>query len=105
MKPLHWRRPARHDAMEAAKWYGREAGRANGERFLAAVDASLARIAHHPSIGSTRYALPLQLADLRFWPVDGFPYLVFYIERDDRIDVWRVLHEKRDIPAWMGDTK
>ncbi len=105
MKPLHWRRPARHDTMEAAKWYGREAGHATGERFLAAVDTSLARIARHPSAGSTRYALPLHLDGLRFWPVDGFPYLVFYVEREDRIDVWRVLHEKRDIPAWMGGTK
>jgi toxin ParE1/3/4 len=26
---------------------------------------------------------------------------VFYIEMDDHIDVWRVLHGERDIPAWM----
>jgi len=30
-----------------------------------------------------------------------FPHLVFYFERDDYIDVWRVLHGRRDIPAWM----
>jgi len=27
--------------------------------------------------------------------------MVFYIERDDRIDIWRVLHIQRDIPARM----
>ncbi|ENO88947.1 plasmid stabilization system [Thauera aminoaromatica S2] len=30
-----------------------------------------------------------------------YPYLVFYVERADHIDVWRVLHGERDIPAWM----
>jgi toxin ParE1/3/4 len=28
---------------------------------------------------------------------------VFFVEREDHIDVWRVLHGKRDIPAWMSD--
>jgi toxin ParE1/3/4 len=31
----------------------------------------------------------------------GYPHLVFYVERDDHVDVWRVLHGSRDIPAWM----
>jgi toxin ParE1/3/4 len=30
-----------------------------------------------------------------------YPHLIFYIERDDHVDVWRVLDGKRDIPAWM----
>ena len=29
--------------------------------------------------------------------------LVFYVERPEHIDVWRVLHGQRDIPAWMQD--
>jgi len=102
MKPLHWQHPARQDAMDAAKWYGRQAGVAVGERFLVAVAASLAHIAGNPATGSTRYTVALQLDGLRFWPVTDFPHLIFYVERDDRIDVWRVLHAQRDIPAWMG---
>jgi toxin ParE1/3/4 len=31
----------------------------------------------------------------------AYPYLVFYVESDDHIDVWRVLHASRDIPTWM----
>jgi len=50
-----------------------------------------------------RYAHQLGLADLRFWPLGRYPYLVFYVERDEHIDVWRVLHEQRDIPAWMNE--
>lgn len=45
----------------------------------------------------------LQIDELRFWPVNGFPYLIFYVERDDRIEIWRVLHAQRDIPAWIAD--
>ena len=56
----------------------------------------------HPGIGSPRYAAVLNLAGLRFWPVKGFPQLVFYIERDMQLHIWRVLHAQRDIPAWMG---
>ncbi len=38
---------------------------------------------------------------LRFWPLTRYPHLNFYMEMDDHIDVWRVLHGERDIPAWM----
>lgn len=43
----------------------------------------------------------LNLPDLRSWALSRYPYLIFHIERPDHIDVWRVLHSKRDIPAWM----
>ena len=103
MKPAIWRRGARRDVADAAYWYAMEAGHATGERFLAAVDAGLAHVSLHPASGSPRYVMPLNLEGLRFWPVGGFPYLIFYIERDPHLDVWRVLHAQRDIPAWMGE--
>jgi toxin ParE1/3/4 len=28
---------------------------------------------------------------------------VFYVERQDHIDVWRVLHGQRDIAVWMRE--
>jgi toxin ParE1/3/4 len=28
---------------------------------------------------------------------------MFYIERDDHIDIWRVLHGHRDIPSRMRE--
>jgi toxin ParE1/3/4 len=60
-------------------------------RALANLDAS----------GSPRYAHQVGLADLRFWPLGRFPYLIFHVERVDHIDVWRVLHAQRDIPGWL----
>ena len=69
-------------------------------RFLDAVEQAFARIGEQPGIGSNRYAhLPL-LGGLRVWPVPGFDrHLVFYVERADYIDVLRVLHGARDMPA------
>jgi len=29
--------------------------------------------------------------------------IIFYVERSDHIDVWRVLHGKRDVPQWMSE--
>jgi toxin ParE1/3/4 len=45
----------------------------------------------------------LNLPGLRFWPLARYPHLVFYVERPEHIDVWRVLHGQRDIPSWMQE--
>lgn len=66
--------------------------------------AGYARIGRHPASGSRRYAHELNLPGLRFRPLSRYPHLVFYLERADRIDVWRVLHGQRDIPAWMQES-
>jgi toxin ParE1/3/4 len=41
---------------------------------------------------------------LRSWRLARCPYVVFYVERDDHLDVWRVLHARQDIPEWLRDT-
>ena len=71
--------------------------------FVDALERAYAHIGKHPATGSPRYAHELGIPDLRSWPLSKYPYLVFYVERADHIDVWRVLHMRRDIPAWMGD--
>jgi toxin ParE1/3/4 len=53
--------------------------------------------------GSLRYAYELNLPGLRVWQLREFPWLVFYLEAAEHIDVWRVLHGKRDIPGWMAE--
>lgn len=102
MKPLAWRQAARRDVADAAVWYVDNADLRTGERFLDAVETALSYLGRHPAAGSPRYSVPLQIDGLRYWPLKGFPYLIFYVERDAHLDVWRVLHAQRDIPAWMG---
>ncbi|HLM54020.1 MAG TPA: type II toxin-antitoxin system RelE/ParE family toxin [Pseudoxanthomonas sp.] len=103
MKPVLWRKAAERDAAEAAYWYATQGGIALGEKFLAAVEAGIDQISRHPGSGSLRHAMTLKLEGMRFWPIHDFPYLIFYIERDRQLDVWRVLHAQRDVPAWMED--
>jgi toxin ParE1/3/4 len=50
-----------------------------------------------------RYAHELNLSGLRSWPLTRYPYLVFYVEHPDHVDVWRVLQGQRDITAWMQE--
>lgn len=71
--------------------------------FIDALEEAFAHIRRDPSTGSPRYAHELNLPGLRFWPLTRYPHLVFYVERKDHIDVWRVLHGQRDIPAWMRE--
>jgi len=92
---------ARWDIDAAIGHYLSVAGGQTALRFIDALDRAYQHIARHPASGSPRYAHELDLPGLRCWPIRRFPYLIFYIERDDRIDVWRILHGERDIPAWM----
>ncbi len=97
------RERAERDIDEAAAHYRAEGGPALELRFIDALEAAIRQVATHPAIGSPRYASDLKSHNLRFWPVRRFPYLIFYVEREDHVDVWRVLHGQRDIPAWLRD--
>ena len=48
--------------------------------------------------GSPRIADAVALPGLRVWRVPRFPLLVIALEREDRFDLIRVLHAKRDLP-------
>lgn len=94
---------ANRDVEEAIDHYLVEATAKVALGFVDELKKAYGHIASHPTSGSPRYAHQLGLADLRFWPLGRYPYLVFYVECDEHIDVWRVLHEQRDIPAWMNE--
>ena len=100
-KPVVLRERAARDVDEAVAHYLTEAGTAVALAFTDALEEALNRIREHPASGSPRYARELSLPGLRSWILNGFPYLVFYVEREADIDVWRVLHAARDIPAWL----
>jgi toxin ParE1/3/4 len=73
-------------------------------RFLDAVQDAFTLLGEQPGVGSKRYAHLPRLDGLRVWPVPGFErHLIFYIERADYVDVLRVLHGARDIPAALID--
>lgn len=95
------RERANRDADEAVDYYLREAGEKAALGFIDDLERAYRHIARHPASGSPRYGHELELPGLRSWPLKRYPYLVFFVERQDHIDVWRILHARRDIPEWM----
>ena len=102
-KPVIPRELANRDVDDAVAYYLNEAAESVALGFIDALEQAYAHIARHPGTGSPRYAHELNLPGLRAWPLNHYPYLVFYIERPEHIDVWRVLHGQRDIPVWMQE--
>lgn len=102
-KPVLPRELANRDIDEAIAYYLGDGAVDAALGLVDALERAFAHIARHPASGSTRYALELNLPGLRSWPLARYPYLVFYLERTDHVDVWRVLHAQRDIPAWMQE--
>jgi toxin ParE1/3/4 len=102
-KPVVLREVAQRDVRAALDHYLREAGPDIALGFIDALQSTYQAIAAHPALGSPRYASELALPGQRSLATKGFPYLVFYIDREDHVDVWRVLHGRRDIPSRMRE--
>jgi len=101
LQPVVPREQAKRDAEQAVDYYANEAGKPVALRFIDALENAYRAIAAHPATGSPQYAFELNLPGLRTWPIKRFPYLIFYVEPGQHVDVWRILHAQRHIPAWM----
>ena len=98
-KLVRLRQLAASDVEGAREYYLREAGEQTALDFIDAVERAVKRIRRSPQVGSLRFAYELAIPDLRAWPMQRFPYVVFYVVTDDEIDVWRILHTRRDVQA------
>jgi len=103
VRPVVPRAQARRDIEDAIAYYLAEGSAQAAMGFVDAIEQAFAHMGRHPATGSPRYAHELNLPGLRCWPLKRYPYLAFYVERDDHVDVWRILHGQRDIPAWMQE--
>lgn len=104
MKPVILRSIAEADVDAAIAYYLAEAGGDTALAFVEQLEQANQRISKDPAIYSPRWGAELNLPGLRSLRVSKFPYVIFYMEQPDHIDVWRVLHAQRDIPAFLqGD--
>jgi toxin ParE1/3/4 len=103
LRTVRLRERAATDVDEAVDHYLHEAGTAVALRFIDAVEHVVNQISRSPKSGSPRFSYELEIPDLRVRPVARFPYLVFYIAGDGFVDVWRILHSRRDIPSALAD--
>jgi toxin ParE1/3/4 len=70
--------------------------------FIDDLERAYQHIEQYPASGSPRYVIELELAELRAWKCHKYPYVIFYAERAEQIEVWRVLHEKQDLPESLS---
>ena len=103
VKPAIPSEQANGDVDEAVAYYLNEASEAVALGFIDALQRAYASIGEAPATGSPRWAHELNIPGVRTVRLKGYPWLVFYIELEQHIDVWRILHVKRDIPAWMNE--
>lgn len=104
-RPVVPRALAQRDVEESLEYYLSEGGEKIALGFIDELQRAYQLIARNPAASSSRHAHELDIPGLRSWPLKRYPHLVFFIERADHIDVWRVLNAKRDIAAWLLDSE
>lgn len=102
MKPAVLRPQASRDQQGEARYYRNEAGTRVAVSMAKATNAALDQIELNPGIGSPVLGKRLGIPGLRTWQVARFPLLWLYFERDDHLDVVRLLGERQDIAAILG---
>jgi toxin ParE1/3/4 len=103
MKLVRWRRAANNDVLNIVEYYVQEDSLDAATRFSDALELVESRIRRQPGIGSPRYSHELSIPGLRFCLVPRFPYLVFYRVSPEGVEILRVFHAQRDIPASLSD--
>lgn len=103
MKPAVLRPQALLDQQGEVRYYRKEGGARVAVRVANATNRALDQIEVEPGMGSPAIGKWLGIAGLRTWRVAKFPLLWCYFERGDHLDVVRLLGERQDIAALLGD--
>lgn len=103
MKSILQRDAAQNDIISAFDRYLQDANKKIAARFLTALDSLFSQLSAFPASGSSRYAQALGIDGLRDAVVTRFPYIVFYFDREQHVDVVRVLHQERDLANLILD--
>jgi toxin ParE1/3/4 len=103
LKPAVLRPQALRDQQGEVRYYRKEGGTRVAVKLAKATNAALDQIELDPGIGSPTLGKLLGIPGLRTWRVAKFPLLWCYFERGDHLDVVRLLGERQDIAAILGD--
>jgi toxin ParE1/3/4 len=103
LKPAVLRPQALRDQQGHVRYYRKEGGTRVAVKLATASNAALDQIEIDPGIGSPTLGKLLSVPGLRTWRVTKFPLLWCYFERGDHLDVIRMLGERQDVAAILGD--
>lgn len=102
MKPVVPRASAVQDIEDAVDHHLSQAGEAVAFGWIDDLEQTFEQLGAHPGAGSTRWDRELGLPCMRSVSLRRHPYVVFYVDREDVVDVWRVLHQRRDLHGEIG---
>ncbi len=91
------------DIDDAIDHYLDEGGDQLAHRFVDALEHTLGQVQRSPLSGSQQFSYELGIPELRARKLARFPYAVFYVAHGETVDVWRVLHRRRDVSAAFRD--
>jgi toxin ParE1/3/4 len=94
LKPATLHTDAEVELREALDYYERQRTGLGGE-FRREFEAALQRVRENPQICAAE-----DDAGVRYCPLRRFPYTLVYVERDDRIWVAAVAHQRRRPRYW-----
>lgn len=103
MKPAVLRPQALRDQQAEVRYYRKEGGTGVAVKVAKATNAALDQIELDPGIGSPTLGKRIGIPGLRTWRAAKFPLLWCYFERVDHLDVVRLLGERQDVAAILGD--
>ena len=103
MKPAVLRPQALRDQQGEVRYCRKEGGTRVAAKVANATNKALDQVELEPGVGSPRLGELLGIPGLRIWRVGKFPLLWCCFERGDHLDVVRLLGERQDLAAILGD--
>ena len=103
MRPAVLRLQALRDQQGEVRYYRREGGTRSAVKVAKATSDALDKVELEAGMGSPTLGKLLGIPGLRTWRVAKFPLLWCCFERTDHLDVVRLLGERQDIAAILGD--
>ena len=104
MKAAALRPLAESDLIDRSRYYRQAGGSDLAERFFDAAISAIRSIESSPGLGSPRVGELIGLDGLRRIGIEGFPCGWLYLERPKHLDVIRLLADRQDLEAALGDT-
>ena len=88
------------DIVRQFDWYAEQGLPDVAKRLRSSVESSIELALSRPKAGAPKLVRNPVLRDLRSWPVKGFgEFRIYYLLRQGKFTVVRILHGKRDIGA------
>jgi len=85
---------------EALAYYGDISAELR-QQFDESLESALVLLCESPHIGSRRFSYLYRNIELRTWSIDRFPFRLFYAVHGTRLVVYRMRHERRNVPKTL----